>query len=87
MQVELSRFLLHVRCFIRFVRLYVSQKDLMCGSFIPTLKSPKINIFLDFEECNPQEITKCCQMVLYHSFMRIIGTIIKHYSFLKFSSP
>ena len=30
---------------------YVSQKDFMCGSSIPTLKSPKINIFSYFEEC------------------------------------
>ena len=50
MHIGLSDFCSMLGCFIIFVRLYVLQKDFLCGSSISTLKSPKINIFLYFEE-------------------------------------
>ena len=56
MHVGLSGFLYHAGSFIRFVRLHVSQKDFMCCSSIPTLKSSKINIFLYFEECKSKKL-------------------------------
>ena len=76
MHVGLSGFLKHVGCFIRPVRLYVSQNDFICGSSIPTLKSPKINIYI------LRNVSQRNYLMLpdgsYHRFMRIIGTILSN---------
>ena len=44
-QLGLAGFCKQVGCFIRFVRLYDSQKDFMVVSSIPALKSPRKTTF------------------------------------------